>query len=118
MSIPKLSIEQMGELFELRAKGVSWSNLSEIFNVSVTTLQKYHRSCITNGFDNWLEPPQYVSAMVKRDIRLQTENDLLRQTLNKQAEVFRDLFDEVLQRVTALEKSLDDLRTMKDKENL
>lgn len=108
--VPKLSIEQMGELFELRAKGVSWANLSAIFNVSTTTLQKYHRECLTNGFDVWVTPPEFVTPRVKRETKLQIENNALRQTLDKQAEVFRDLFDELLKRVATLESSLEDIR--------
>lgn len=39
MAVPKLSIDEMVEVFELRVKGVCWENLSIIFNVSETTLK-------------------------------------------------------------------------------
>lgn len=55
MSQPKLSIEQMAEVFELRDKGVGWWNLSVLFNVSDTTLRKYHRNAEEYGFDLWSE---------------------------------------------------------------
>lgn len=52
-SPPKLSIDEMGEVYELRRKGVSWDNLSMIFGVSTTTIRKYYRQAEMFGFDLW-----------------------------------------------------------------
>ena len=53
--LPKLSIEQMAEVMELRVKGVSWTNLSIIFNVSDKTLKKYVRQAQMYGFYYWTD---------------------------------------------------------------
>lgn len=52
--MPKLTIEQMAEVFELRNKGVYWENLAVIFGVCETTLRRYHRLAQQEGFDLWL----------------------------------------------------------------
>lgn len=52
---PKLSIEQMAEIYELRNKGVAWWNISQIYNVSDKTLKKYYRQSEMYGFDLWTE---------------------------------------------------------------
>lgn len=56
--MPKLTIEQMGELFELREgkyKPVSWDNLSMIYGVSTTTLKRYYRQAQLYGFYLWTD---------------------------------------------------------------
>ena len=52
---PKLSIDEMGEAYELRAKGVSYENLAIIFGVSVRTIKKYLRQVEHFGFDYWTD---------------------------------------------------------------
>lgn len=52
---PRVTIEDMGEIFELRQKGVSWENLGIIFNVHKRTLTKYYRRCEEVGFAFWEE---------------------------------------------------------------
>ena len=52
---PKLSIEQIAEVFELRVKGVAWENLAIIFGVNAKTLVKYHRQAARFGFDFWTD---------------------------------------------------------------
>lgn len=54
-NLPKLNIDEMGEIFELRQKGVSWENLSIIFGVSCRTVQKYYRQASLFGFDLWTD---------------------------------------------------------------
>lgn len=55
MRMPKLTIEEMAEVFELRDKGVSWVNLSMIFNISDTTIKKYYRNAQRFGFYYWTD---------------------------------------------------------------
>lgn len=52
---PKLSIEQMGEAYELRNKGVSYDNLAIIFGVSARTIKKYLNQVELFGFDYWTD---------------------------------------------------------------
>lgn len=52
---PKLSIDEMGEAYELRNKGVSYENLAIIFGVSVRTIKKYLRQAEQFGFDYWTD---------------------------------------------------------------
>lgn len=53
--IPKLRIDEMAEVMELREKGVSWDNLAIIFDISRTTLKKYYRNAQLYGFDFWTD---------------------------------------------------------------
>lgn len=52
---PKLSIDEMGEAYELRIKGVSYENLGMIFGVSSRTIKKYIRQAEQFGFDYWTD---------------------------------------------------------------
>ena len=50
---PKLSIDQIAEVMELRVKGVYLENLAEVFGVSTKTLARYLRMAEQDGFEFW-----------------------------------------------------------------
>jgi len=52
--MPKITKEQMAEIFELRSKGVYWANLAIIFDISDTTLRRYARLAEKEGFGLWI----------------------------------------------------------------
>lgn len=107
---PKVTIEQMAEIFELRSRGVFWDNISTLYGVSKNTLSRYARLAEEYGFGFWYGEYQYVKD--HQPSRLELENAVLKQTLDKQTDTFRELFDELLDRIVSVEKSLDDLRTI------
>lgn len=58
MKRPKLSIEQMAEVYELRngkSGKVAWENLAIIFGVHKKTIKKYYRQAELFGFDLWTD---------------------------------------------------------------
>lgn len=56
---PKISIDQMAEVMELRVKGVAWDNLAQIFGVSSKTLCRYTRLAEMYGFGFWCGEQHY-----------------------------------------------------------
>lgn len=113
--IPKLTQEQMAEVFELRDKGVSWDNLTYIFSISASTLQKYYRLAEEYGFGFWYGEQYRVQENTRS--KLELENAVLRRSLELQTDTFRELFDELLARIISVEQSLDDLRTIYHENN-
>jgi len=55
-AIPKISIEDMAEIMELREGGkkpVAWENLGMIFGIDARTVKKYYRQSKEYGFYLW-----------------------------------------------------------------
>lgn len=109
MAVPKLSIDEMVEVFELRVKGVCWENLSIIFNVSETTLKKYFRAAQREGYSLWRN-----SDKVDQEVEVTDAERVahLENELQDQAAQMRAIIDELIEerdkavsRITELEST-------------
>ena len=114
---PKLTMEQMAEVHELRVKGVSWDNLGVIFGLAPTTVKRYWNISSTCGFYMWEEHDPSAAEALNMIGELSEENDILKQRLQRQAEDFRELYDElseqnnvIMQRIGTTDVLLDNLR--------
>lgn len=64
---PKLTIEQIGQIMELRRKGVHLWNCANLYGVSTTTLARYLRMAEQEGYDFWGGKDVYKSYDKPRD---------------------------------------------------
>ena len=117
MNKPKLTMEQMAEVHELRVKGVSWDNLGAIFGLAPTTVKRYWKISAACGFYMWEEHDPSAAEALSMIGELSEENDILKQQLRKQVEDFRELYDElseqnnvIMQRIGRTDVLLDNLR--------
>lgn len=94
MAVPKLSIEQMVEVFELRVKGVSWDNLALIFDISSTTLKKYFRDISKRGYAAWHDDRKHDEEIEVSDAERVA---YLEQELQGQATQMRAIIDELIE---------------------
>jgi hypothetical protein len=123
VTIPKLTVDQMAEVHELRVKGVSWDNLGAIYNCGPTTVKRYYNMSKVTGFYMWNEHSPAAEKAMSMIKELSEENESLKIRMKQQADTFREIYDElvsqnndIMKRINETDKLIDNLRG-RDEEN-
>ena len=114
MKKPKLTIDQIAEVHELRVKGVSWDNLGMIFGLAPTTVKRYYNLSQTAGFFMWEEHDPASAKAMAMIAELSEANELLKQQMAKQTENFREIYDELSSQSNDIMKRLSDTDVLLD----
>ena len=123
VTIPKLTVDQMAEVHELRVKGVSRDNLGAIYNCGPTTVKRYYNMSKVTGFYMWNEHSPAAEKAMSMIKELSEENESLKIRMKQQADTFREVYDElvsqnndIMKRINETDKLIDNLRG-RDEEN-
>ena len=89
MKKPKLTIDQIAEVHELRVKGVSWDNLGMIFGLAPTTVKRYYHLSQTAGFYMWEEHDPASAKAMAMIAELSEANEARSGVARRSMDIFR-----------------------------